>query len=132
MDQALARLVRQRAQGLCEYCHMPEEFDRPTALRLDEKIARSKFVVAVSEFGRSQLFRWCAPQHRPKPPSEWAPQDGAESARALLAAPHLAAERGKRPSERQPALVVAPVERRDQHDPQPREREGRGRRHTSM
>src|SRR5947209_6754543 len=47
--------------------------------------------------------------------------DRAESPRALLAAPHLAAERRQRRGERQPALVVAPVERRDQHDPQPQE-----------
>ncbi|MCB9599818.1 MAG: glycosyltransferase family 4 protein [Sandaracinus sp.] len=38
--------------------HGPEEFDRPDALRLTEKIARSAFVVGVSSFGRSQLFRW--------------------------------------------------------------------------
>jgi glycosyltransferase involved in cell wall biosynthesis len=43
--------------------HGPEEFDRPQALRLDEKIARAKFVVAISEFGRSQLFRWCEQKH---------------------------------------------------------------------
>jgi glycosyltransferase involved in cell wall biosynthesis len=40
--------------------HGPEEFDRPQALRLGEKIARAKFVVAISDFGRSQLYRWCA------------------------------------------------------------------------
>ncbi len=38
--------------------HGPEEFDSPAALSLGEKVARSKFAVAVSEFGRSQLFRW--------------------------------------------------------------------------
>jgi glycosyltransferase involved in cell wall biosynthesis len=38
--------------------HGPEEFDRPEALGLDEKIARAEFVVAVSDFGRSQLMRW--------------------------------------------------------------------------
>jgi glycosyltransferase involved in cell wall biosynthesis len=43
--------------------HGPEEFDRPQALRLDEKIARAKFVVAISEFGRSQIFRWSGQQH---------------------------------------------------------------------
>jgi colanic acid/amylovoran biosynthesis glycosyltransferase len=40
-------------------CHGPEEFDRPLALKLSEKIHRAAFVVAVSEFGRSQLYRWC-------------------------------------------------------------------------
>jgi hypothetical protein len=29
MDQALAQLVRERAHGLCEYCRMPELYDRP-------------------------------------------------------------------------------------------------------
>ncbi len=39
-------------------CHGPEEFDRPAALSLDEKVAHSKFAVAISSFGKSQLFRW--------------------------------------------------------------------------
>jgi glycosyltransferase involved in cell wall biosynthesis len=39
--------------------HGPEEFDCPTSLSLTQKISRSKFVVAVSSFGRSQLYRWC-------------------------------------------------------------------------
>jgi colanic acid/amylovoran biosynthesis glycosyltransferase len=38
--------------------HGPEEFDRPQALSLGEKIRRAKFVAAISSFGRSQLFRW--------------------------------------------------------------------------
>lgn len=44
-------------------CHGPEEFDRPEGLKLREKIEGAKFVVAVSEFGRSQLFRWCSHRH---------------------------------------------------------------------
>ncbi len=40
--------------------HGPEEFDKPELLWLGEKIRRSAFVVAVSSFGRSQLFRWAA------------------------------------------------------------------------
>jgi colanic acid/amylovoran biosynthesis glycosyltransferase len=39
--------------------HGPEEFDRPESLGLDLKIARARFVVAISDFGRSQLMRWC-------------------------------------------------------------------------
>jgi glycosyltransferase involved in cell wall biosynthesis len=39
--------------------HGPEEFDRPEYLGLDIKIARARFVVAISNFGRSQLMRWC-------------------------------------------------------------------------
>jgi glycosyltransferase involved in cell wall biosynthesis len=38
--------------------HGPEEFDKPEFLWLAEKIRRAAFVVAVSSFGRSQLFRW--------------------------------------------------------------------------
>ncbi|MEE9328626.1 MAG: glycosyltransferase [Parvularculaceae bacterium] len=40
--------------------HGPEEFDRPISLGLRDKIHDSKFVVAVSSFGRSQLMRWCS------------------------------------------------------------------------
>ncbi|HBE18084.1 MAG TPA: colanic acid biosynthesis glycosyltransferase WcaL [Cyanobacteria bacterium UBA11149] len=39
--------------------HGPEEFDKATILALDEKIQRAAFVVAISSFGRSQLYRWC-------------------------------------------------------------------------
>lgn len=38
--------------------HGPEEFDRPEALDLPEKLRRSAFAIAVSQFGRSQLCRW--------------------------------------------------------------------------
>jgi glycosyltransferase involved in cell wall biosynthesis len=38
--------------------HGPGEFDRPTLLALHEKIRRAAFVVAISEFTRSQLYRW--------------------------------------------------------------------------
>jgi glycosyltransferase involved in cell wall biosynthesis len=46
--------------------HGPEEFDRPDSLSLTEKIENAAFVVAVSSFGRSQLFRWCAAAHWPR------------------------------------------------------------------
>jgi glycosyltransferase involved in cell wall biosynthesis len=46
--------------------HGPEEFDQPAALSLGEKIAHAVAVVAVSEFGRSQLFRWIAHNEWPK------------------------------------------------------------------
>lgn len=42
--------------------HGPEEFDRPDALLLSEKIARAAFVVGVSSFGKSQLMRWARPE----------------------------------------------------------------------
>ena len=34
------------------------EFDRPEFLKLGEKVKHAAFVVAVSSFGRSQLYRW--------------------------------------------------------------------------
>lgn len=46
--------------------HGPEEFDRPAALHLREKIEHSRFVVAISSFGRSQLYRWVDRAHWPK------------------------------------------------------------------
>lgn len=38
--------------------HGPEEFDRPFGIALPEKIESANFVVAISSFGRSQLWRW--------------------------------------------------------------------------
>jgi glycosyltransferase involved in cell wall biosynthesis len=46
--------------------HGPEEFDRAPLLALDRKIARAKFVVAISEFGRSQLLRLAESQQYSK------------------------------------------------------------------
>jgi colanic acid/amylovoran biosynthesis glycosyltransferase len=51
------------AHVLCEVpysftVHGPEEFDKPEFIGLAEKIRRSTFVVAISSFGRSQLYRW--------------------------------------------------------------------------
>lgn len=40
--------------------HGPEEFDQPTALKLEQKVAGARFVATVSEFSRSQLYRWSA------------------------------------------------------------------------
>ncbi|HEY4220076.1 MAG TPA: glycosyltransferase family 4 protein [Myxococcota bacterium] len=37
--------------------HGPEEFDKPEALHLADKIKKAKFVVGVSSFGKSQLMR---------------------------------------------------------------------------
>ncbi|MEY2985257.1 MAG: Alpha-D-kanosaminyltransferase, partial [Cyanobacteriota bacterium] len=39
--------------------HGPEEFDTGAAIALSEKIKRARFVVAISSYGRSQLYRWC-------------------------------------------------------------------------
>ncbi len=43
--------------------HGPEEFDRPESLGLGEKITRAAWVIGVSQFGRSQLLRWCDYAH---------------------------------------------------------------------
>jgi colanic acid/amylovoran biosynthesis glycosyltransferase len=44
--------------------HGPEEFDKPRFLQLDRKIRHAAFVVAISSYGRSQLWRWL-------PAEEW-------------------------------------------------------------
>jgi len=43
--------------------HGPEEFDKAKFIALPEKIKRADFVVAVSSFGRSQLFRNVSHDH---------------------------------------------------------------------
>jgi colanic acid/amylovoran biosynthesis glycosyltransferase len=46
--------------------HGPEEFDSPRALSLGDKIHHAAFTVAISQFGRSQLCRWAAPEDWPR------------------------------------------------------------------
>lgn len=46
--------------------HGIAELDRPEAIGLTEKIRHASFVVAVSSFGRSQLYRWAGRDHWPK------------------------------------------------------------------
>ena len=46
--------------------HGPEEFDKPQALGLGEKVRRAAFTVAISSYGRSQLYRWVAHTEWPK------------------------------------------------------------------
>lgn len=43
--------------------HGPEEFDSVKALSLAEKVKRATFVVTISSFGKSQLYRWCEQRH---------------------------------------------------------------------
>jgi glycosyltransferase involved in cell wall biosynthesis len=38
--------------------HGPEEFDQPRALHLGTKVRHAAFTIAISSFGRSQLYRW--------------------------------------------------------------------------
>lgn len=46
--------------------HGPEEFDKATILGLKDKIKHSSFVVAISSFGRSQIYRSCDSRDWPK------------------------------------------------------------------
>jgi glycosyltransferase involved in cell wall biosynthesis len=46
--------------------HGPEEFDKPQFIGLAEKVRRAAFVVAISSYGRSQLYRWVGQAHWPK------------------------------------------------------------------
>jgi colanic acid/amylovoran biosynthesis glycosyltransferase len=43
--------------------HGPEEFDKPHALNLGEKVRRSAFTVAITSFARSQIYRWIDRTH---------------------------------------------------------------------
>ena len=44
--------------GYSATVHGPDEFDRPAAIGLAEKIRRSAFMVGISSFTRSQMLRW--------------------------------------------------------------------------
>jgi colanic acid/amylovoran biosynthesis glycosyltransferase len=46
--------------------HGPEEFDAPRSLSIGKKVHHAAFVVAVSEFTRSQLYRWSALEDWPR------------------------------------------------------------------
>ena len=46
--------------------HGPEEFDKPQFLGIGEKVRRSAFVVAITSYARSQLYRWVEYAHWPK------------------------------------------------------------------
>jgi colanic acid/amylovoran biosynthesis glycosyltransferase len=40
--------------------HGPDDFDAPRPLSLRAKVHHAAFVVAISQYTRSQLYRWCA------------------------------------------------------------------------
>jgi colanic acid/amylovoran biosynthesis glycosyltransferase len=42
--------------------HGPDEFDHVNGLSIVEKVKRAAFVVTISSFSRSQLYRWCKPE----------------------------------------------------------------------
>ncbi len=44
--------------------HGPEEFDKPSSSTSARRCAHAAFVVAVSSYGRSQLYRWAAIRRR--------------------------------------------------------------------
>jgi glycosyltransferase involved in cell wall biosynthesis len=46
--------------------HGPEEFDDAPIIALKDKIRHASFVVAISSFGRSQLYRLCQHSHWPR------------------------------------------------------------------
>ena len=46
--------------------HGTESFDAPPTISLALKIHRARFVATVSEYGRSQLMRWCPRNEWPK------------------------------------------------------------------
>lgn len=46
--------------------HGSEEFDKPQFIGIREKVERSAFVVAISSFGRSQIYRWIKSTDWPK------------------------------------------------------------------
>jgi colanic acid/amylovoran biosynthesis glycosyltransferase len=59
-NSALVAMLAAMLQGIpySLTIHGPGEFDRPTLIALNEKTRRAAFVVAISEFTRSQLYRW--------------------------------------------------------------------------
>lgn len=60
---AVALLARALGGPLYSFTvHGPEEFDKAEALHLSEKIRHAAFVVAISSYGRSQLYRWSRSQ----------------------------------------------------------------------
>ena len=42
--------------------HGPGEFDSPELLHLREKVARSAFIATISDFAKSQTYRWSHPE----------------------------------------------------------------------
>lgn len=42
--------------------HGPEEFDKPLQWKLREKVSGAQSVIAISSYGRSQLYRWSDPR----------------------------------------------------------------------
>ena len=83
--------------------HGPEEFDKAQFIGLAEKIQRAAFVVAVSSFGRSQLFRCVDHQHWGKifvvhcglDPADFADAPNYSSARDFVCVGRLCEQKGQ-------------------------------------
>ena len=61
---AVAMLVRKLGGPAYSFtAHGPDEWDRPQAMAVGEKIARSAFTIVISHFGRSQAQRWVDHKH---------------------------------------------------------------------
>ena len=71
--------------------HGPEEFDAPRPFGLQHKIRHAAFVVAISQFTRSQLYRWCLLEDWRKIHVVYCGLD-----EAFLSAPPLGSRDGKR------------------------------------
>lgn len=64
---AIARLAARLSDlSFSMTVHGPDEFDAPALLHIGAKIADASFVVAISDFGRSQLMRWSKVADWPK------------------------------------------------------------------
>lgn len=83
--------------------HGPEEFDKPLGIHLREKIEHSTFVVAISSFCRSQLYRWAVPAQWDKiqlvrcgiePDFHQGVNDGCNPARRLVCVGRLSEQKG--------------------------------------
>jgi glycosyltransferase involved in cell wall biosynthesis len=67
-NSSMVALLAARING-CGFSmtvHGPEEFDKAALIGLADKIRRARFVVAVSNFGMSQLRRLVAPEFWPR------------------------------------------------------------------
>jgi glycosyltransferase involved in cell wall biosynthesis len=84
--------------------HGPEEFDKAQLISLAEKVRRCAFVVAISSYGRSQLYRLVQHQHWPKvqvvhcglePAFYGAPATAAPNGRRLVCVGRLCEQKGQ-------------------------------------
>ncbi len=82
--------------------HGPDIFFEPHRWRLDEKIARARFVACISDFCRAQAMVFSAPPHWPKlhvvhcgiDPAQYAADENREAGARLLFVGRLAAVKG--------------------------------------